>query len=679
MKLKSITIKNFRQFWKEVKLDFSLDSKKNITVVHGANGSGKTSLLNAFKWCFYNKTDFDTSDNNLLNESSIKNAEIGEHIKMFVSVIFEDGGKTFEVKRQETFIKRKHDAVENLNLHEFNVETPNSIGEAIKSLTPESDMNAVLPETLQPYFFFNGERIEKIAGVNESSQIREAIKRLMGLKQLERAQRHLDKVSKRFRKDSGRGQGVEVENQVARVEEIELSIKSKENIVEEETKNIKTYSDSLDNISAELKSYESVVTDENRKSDLNHRNEAIDTEIAGLFTNRKSLIEEHRAVILSDTIVQHCSKLVSDNRKKGILPYTVRATFVEDLIEKNTCICGRDLDESSANNLQSVMDEAGSDSQDAIYSAINYFIKDQPLKRQDYTDKLKDLVDRTNKLNIEKKKNSDEISEISVRLLSSKHANVSELESRRKELEGKRDDSKFNLRTAEQELPILISKKEKETRTLDNLQREASNQNLALERKEVADNLAIALRDLNNIFTEKVRLDLSQRVDDTFNSIIRKNMRAYIDEQFHLKVEKGNATASIEAKEQSTGEKQVTSLSFIASLISLAKERHASDNKMFKGGLYPLVMDSPFGALDEDYRFKVARKVSELADQVVIFVSNSQWQGDVKEACEGKVGSCFKLVHYSNSEAAQSNVHADFLRFSESDDEYSIIEKVNAS
>lgn len=677
MKLRSISIVNFRQFWKEVKLEFSLDNKKNITVVHGANGSGKTSLLNAFKWCFYNKTDFDTNDSNLLNESAIKNSEIGEHIRMSVTVIFEDEGKIFEVKRQESFIKRGHNVVENLNLSEFVVESPNSNGESIKSPTPESDMNAVLPETLQPYFFFNGERIEKIAGVNESSQIREAIKRLMGLKQLERAQRHLDKVSKKFRRDSGKGQGIEVENQIARLDEIESSIQSKINIVSEETENIKNFSDSLDSISSEIKSYESVLVEENRKAELNTRNDAIDAELVELFTKRKLLIEENRAVILSDNIVQRCAKLVAENRKKGILPYTVRATFIEDLIDRNTCICGRDLDVSSRECLSSKMEDAGSDSQDDIYSSINYFIKDQPFKRQAYIDNLKELTSKTTELHREKKKNSEEISEISVRLLSSKEANVAELESRRNELEKKLEDSKFNLRTAENDLPLLNSKKEKESKLLDSLQQEESNQNLALERKQVSDNLSRALGDLYNIFTEKVRVDLSQRVGETFNSIIRKNMRAYIDEEFHLKVDKGTLTSSIEAKEQSTGEKQVTSLSFIASLISLAKERHGSNNKMFKGGLYPLVMDSPFGALDEDYRFKVARKVSELADQVVIFVSNSQWQGDVKEACEGKVGSCYKLVHYSNSATAQSNQHSDFLRFSESDDEYSIIEKVN--
>ena len=72
MKIESLSINNFRQFCGEVTLELSTDPDKNVTVVHGANGSGKTSLLNAFKWCFYGQTDFDTLNENILNEAAIQ-------------------------------------------------------------------------------------------------------------------------------------------------------------------------------------------------------------------------------------------------------------------------------------------------------------------------------------------------------------------------------------------------------------------------------------------------------------------------------------------------------------------------------------------------------------------------------------------------------------------------------
>ena len=70
MQIESIKISNFRQFFHETKIKFSVSSLKNVTVIHGANGSGKTSLLNAFKWCFYGYTDFETGNDNILNEAA---------------------------------------------------------------------------------------------------------------------------------------------------------------------------------------------------------------------------------------------------------------------------------------------------------------------------------------------------------------------------------------------------------------------------------------------------------------------------------------------------------------------------------------------------------------------------------------------------------------------------------
>ncbi|MBD0312887.1 MAG: AAA family ATPase, partial [Microcoleus sp. T3-bin5] len=50
MKLISITMCNFRQFYgksPEIKLASGV---QNITVIHGNNGAGKTALMNAFTW-----------------------------------------------------------------------------------------------------------------------------------------------------------------------------------------------------------------------------------------------------------------------------------------------------------------------------------------------------------------------------------------------------------------------------------------------------------------------------------------------------------------------------------------------------------------------------------------------------------------------------------------------------
>lgn len=42
MKLEWMRLANFRQFYGDQVIRFSRDSSRNVTVVHGVNGSGKT-------------------------------------------------------------------------------------------------------------------------------------------------------------------------------------------------------------------------------------------------------------------------------------------------------------------------------------------------------------------------------------------------------------------------------------------------------------------------------------------------------------------------------------------------------------------------------------------------------------------------------------------------------------
>ena len=59
-------MQNFRQFINE-KIDFSTDPERNVTLIIGENGTGKTTFAQAFFWCLYGETDF--TDKIMLNKS----------------------------------------------------------------------------------------------------------------------------------------------------------------------------------------------------------------------------------------------------------------------------------------------------------------------------------------------------------------------------------------------------------------------------------------------------------------------------------------------------------------------------------------------------------------------------------------------------------------------------------
>ena len=66
MLLKSIKLEIFRQFRNE-SIDFAQgEGGKNVTIIIGENGTGKTTFAQAFFWCLYGETEF--SDKIILNK-----------------------------------------------------------------------------------------------------------------------------------------------------------------------------------------------------------------------------------------------------------------------------------------------------------------------------------------------------------------------------------------------------------------------------------------------------------------------------------------------------------------------------------------------------------------------------------------------------------------------------------
>ena len=59
MKLKSLEISGFRGIRKDISID--LDSSKSI-LIYGDNGSGKSSIADAFEWFYYDKIEHLSSE-----------------------------------------------------------------------------------------------------------------------------------------------------------------------------------------------------------------------------------------------------------------------------------------------------------------------------------------------------------------------------------------------------------------------------------------------------------------------------------------------------------------------------------------------------------------------------------------------------------------------------------------
>ena len=103
MLLESIALQNFRQFRNE-SIDFARgEDGKNVTIILGENGTGKTTFAQAFFWCMYGETEF--SDKVILNKVVAATMRPGQEEKVCVRLSLRHGQVGYTLIREQTYRK----------------------------------------------------------------------------------------------------------------------------------------------------------------------------------------------------------------------------------------------------------------------------------------------------------------------------------------------------------------------------------------------------------------------------------------------------------------------------------------------------------------------------------------------------------------------------------------------
>ncbi|QUJ78341.1 AAA family ATPase [Sulfitobacter albidus] len=652
MRILQLKIKNFRQFYGECELNFLSDDTSRITVIHGENGSGKTSLLNAFKWVLYGTTDFDTGNQTILNELALSETAIGSVAELSLELKFEHEGSTYTVHRKQDF-KRTSDALE-VDAIGKSVPTLHWINEKGGTETaqnPANRINQLIPEQMHSYFFFNGERIEKLANVSASGEIREAIKTLMGLEIIDRASDHLGRlVIKDLRKEASETASSDYRELLEQEAKINTEIDQRKQERETASKSNKGFQTELDAINASYEQIADVKAKAEQRRSLETEKGKIEGELENLSQDRMGLVSQTGALAFLNDTVTSVSNVLEDCRKKGELPYKIRRTFIDDLLHDAKCICGTELQEGSQarSALEGYRDQATGEDLEAAFTDVVSNLRAMPRERNRLYAQLSIWSAKESDFNKRIKAIAEELDEISSSLGSSDIEDVKRLEERRNELTQLQADERLKIIKAKDAIETLNDDLAKIKKEIDKVQSKSQKEDLARQKLEFAEACKSLIDNLHEALAEETRHHLSSKVNDTFQSILRKDFYAEIDSDYTLRIFKDiPGVGKQPVSEKSTGENQVISLSFIASLVNLAKERNKAKTTFFKGGVYPLIMDSPFGALDREYREKIAQHIPDLADQVIIFASNSQWSKEVDDKCRPFIGKEYSLVYHA--------------------------------
>ncbi|MEK7888836.1 AAA family ATPase [Burkholderia contaminans] len=690
MILLELQLNNFRQFYGLSPVIKFATGPGSVNVLYGSNGAGKTAILNSFTWAMYDSVSKGfLFEDQIINKRAVREAEPGATLEASVQIKFEHLGRIHVLKKTVEAIKGAGTELIAKGEPQTTLMWADVDGKW-KSETNTADViGRVLPRDLHTYFFFDGERIERIVqpSSDEQADIANATKKLLGLEVIERAVRHLGAAKKTLERELEQVGDAATREILHRKANIEASLAKTDERSNQAERNLAGQRERARELKARLSKLDKVKADQLRRDQLELDRDRATERLASAKQQQNELLSAQGYKAFLGGASQSFLDLIEGLREKGELPAGIKRQFVDDLLEKNLCICARPLDSTSAHTARCAVEswkaKAGLAQVEEKAIRMGGEVRRIKIDQDAFWEQSDALQRRVSADREELSRVQTELEDIHLRLKHSPQEGVKELEAQLvlagEAIEQANQDigsAKYERRGLELELEQCLA-------DLRKSQQSQAKQQLAKRRLEATLDAITRLGESRTLYEARFRRTLTEKVRSLFAKISYTPYVPEITENYslHLLESAGGSALPVAA---SQGENQILSLAFIGAVIDVARDFTKSKEKLPgpETSTYPIVMDSPFGSLGSAYRTQVAEKITALADQVVLMVTPTQWSGEVETALSGRVGKRYLLEYCTTKddippERIEIDGHAHNLVVkSPNDFEYTIIREV---
>ena len=498
----------------------------------------------------------------------------------------------------------------------------------------------ILPESLSRYFFFDGERIEKLRaeiGKNKSKEFAVAVRSLLGLDAMKTAIDHLGKVINRYNEACDpasdatmKGYARKIKELHARLEDIDQQVESM--IEEEET--IKERCNDLRDRIAQNKASEHLAKEKARLEQLRitltkDRDDAA-MQLVKHFNKHGmdffAIKPAHDAL----KVLQKASKL-----DKGIPDIHERT--LDYLLKRGICLCGTELAKGTSAHLEieklrdfippkaigALLDNFTSECRNACKNAVSFF---DPV--EDYFSRIRNHArnygenDEAIKELVEKLRGCENVGQLQTEL--------THLENSLEALQNRREDliHEHGSKTTEKE--------RQETERNELAMKDKANRRFTMF-KAYAQKMWDSLGGTYSQKEAETRRELEKAVNAIFQRIYKGGLSLSLDEKYNIMVNVVDQEGWRGDTEIETSTAQGISIcfAFIAGVIELARGKDGNGD--MNSEAYPLVMDAPLSAFDKTRIQTVCDELPRVAEQVIIFIKDTD--GELAEKHLGaKVG-----------------------------------------
>lgn len=644
MLIKSLKMVNFRQFINE-EIDFSVDCERNVTVIMGENGAGKTTISQAFSWCLYGETDFD--DKLMLNKIVASQMLPNEEKSVKVKLDLVHSGIKYAITTEQTYKKDFSNKLKASNVIRNIAYKNNGQEEYVKPLEIDLTVKQILPKDLSRYFFFDGERIgsmSKEIKKGKSQTFALAVRGLLGLSAFISAIEHMkptkDGVIGSYNASYDSRSNSTIATYTKTIDECQEVLDKIEVRLLEIENEIALATDRCDELTGKIKEFADGERLQKQKEALQKKLLAAKASKQNALEAMLKLFSSNAPSYFSKSLVKKSLEVLSKADLIGKDIPEMHAKTIDYLLKKGECICGNKI-------------EAGNDVYQKLVELVKYlppqsigvtaggFVKEAEIR----TKVSVNLFETTSKSFALMQEQEDTILEFinDIKLIEEKLLTFTGVGRYQQELQlcekTIRDRTSEN-NTLRQKKGAIEFKKEKAEAERGKLTLlDQTNRKIEIY-KAYAQYMHDELQDVYSDNETKIREKLEKTINDIFKDIYNGGMSLSIDDKYNIQVIVDDFNDFNTDVETSTAQSISVIFAFISGVIKLARESNESDDvdaKLLASEPYPLVMDAPLSTFDKRRIKNVCDALPKVAEQVIIFIKDTD--GEIAEQHMGtKVG-----------------------------------------
>lgn len=661
-------MKNFMRYKGVNRIDFSLDEKRNVTVILGDNTVGKTTIAQAFRWCLYEKLlrskGKSGEDYMLLNQTVMEQMDANSRESVSVDIVLSDEEKHYRISRQVSYGRKvpstrlvEYQKRLQLFIADRGQENWEEVGrdepDTRRQETIKNIINELLPDKLSHYFLFDGEKWSDFEYNGTRENIRESVHILTGLSSMQAAMYHLKEMNAnsvigKFRKNiTGSG---------AVYDEIQRDI-------EREERRIEKLKEKLQIIGANAATHEKKIQQIEAFLLENQNTEALQKQFSTMRTVIQSkrarardaygrLVQDYSvyaymlaAEPLVDAVLQMMKNVSMERRD---IPSMKQGT-IDFLIKRGVCICGTRIKQGET-PYRCLMEQRDYLPPADIGSLLGDFERTArriTIKNKDYYEQLLQEAGEAGRCAEDLENTENELLRLEQQMDS--NINFKEYKDQLKFHKGELlslEREGAGIRREIEDARHTIEKKEKERESLELRNQEnekwRNRVNLA---QDVYQKLSTQFISREN----KVFMALNERLQANFYRMFNAHdKKIELDKNYNICMYYRTDMGLREETNLSEGEKVARNFAFIVTILEFNGEQKAEGDRF--SDTLPIVLDGPFSKLGDENIQLIAACLPRIAEQVILFMLEKDWK---YTGLDAYVGQKYRIEKVSEEAFAQ--------------------------